>query len=70
MADPLVSYELSGLDGAPNIADAMEYARVLADRSGIVLPDDAELRITPVAGSVGQYRVEVLAAGPPPSLTA
>lgn len=44
---------------APRPDDVLAYGRILAERSGLTVDDDAQPVITPVADYTGVYRIEV-----------
>ncbi|WP_394436274.1 hypothetical protein [Streptomyces sp. SGAir0957] len=53
------AYELAGLGQPPDPDDALAYGRVLAERGGMTVPDDAQPRITQRADGTDYYRIEI-----------
>jgi hypothetical protein len=59
MATRYISFDLGGLDTAPDPEDALHYARALAARSGTSLPEDAWPTITQAPDGSDSYHVEI-----------
>lgn len=55
----LLTYALAGLDEPPNPDDALHYARVLAERGGRSLPDNAIAIIRQVPEGSRNYSIEI-----------
>ncbi len=59
MADRPFSFELAGLGSKPEPVDALHYGRILAERGGVRVPDDAQPVITQVADDPDWWRIEL-----------
>ncbi|MEV4783997.1 hypothetical protein AB0K53_00835 [Streptomyces tuirus] len=58
-AGRFLAFVVAGLGHAPDPDDALTYGRVLAERSGMTIPTDAQPRITQRADGTDNYRVEI-----------
>ena len=54
-----IAFELAGLGAAPNPDDVLAYGRLLAERSGMTVPEDAQPCITQRADGSDRYRIEI-----------